>query len=242
MAFNFTEYLQSQLGLDFFVSKELNNNADPRKIMCVVSQHAGANYDNSSDIPFQLDFYTCNPQTDQPTIDQFGRSHNNVFITDGVDKIRQSYSTSVIMEKDIVFGNNHFVRICVFARLFTMNNVSDVQLLSIGSENIEFLSVGLSYVAQPSSTRVSGSQLNYNKKLEAGIVLTFQMISRVGNFFTALRSLRKGTIDGNTIFAVKMTWTDNASEESYNMIVVESAFAGNRLGLPTYNIKMLLTR
>jgi hypothetical protein len=237
---DYKEHLQNKLGDDFIVVNYLNLKANLKKVNVVIKELAGNVYENSAQLPVQLDIYTSDVDATMLALNNFVKANNNVGFQELAYYITPFYTTPTLMENDIQIGNNYFTRIVVFGTLFFMFQVGNIKEVYIDGEKIDFLNASMSYNTELHVDRRSGQEINVSRKKASTLVFTLSTINKLGIFYQKLRAIRLGTLTGNTIFAVKFVFVDNNAEEQYNLIIntFSQAFARNQL--PSLNISMVL--
>lgn len=208
----------------------------------VVSALSGTTTKNSATIPYQIDIISNDPDKIINLFTKLAKDYNMTtfrVISEGrFCDIYQTYNTPVIMDKDIEYGDNHEVRVVVFANLYIMFNVSNIKKLTIDNEEIETLSGSLNYLAESSSNRISGQNLNKNKKKASTLTLTFRMITRDSVFGRKVFKVATGQLDGNTSFSIKIEKT-NGDVSNLVMFINAVNDAWQQNALPSVEISML---
>lgn len=237
---DYKEHLQTKLGNDFIVVNNLNLKANLDKTNVVIKELAGNVYENSAQLPVQLDIYTKDVDATLLALNTFVSQNNNVGFQEEAYYITPFYTTPALMEGDIQIGNNYFARIVVFGTLFFMFEVGNIKSIFIDNEKIDFLNASISYNTELHVDRRSGKEINVSTKKASTLVFTFSTINKLGIFQQKIRAMRLGQIIGNTIFSVKIVFTDNNAEETYSLMVnsYTNAFARNQL--PSLNVSMVL--
>ena len=222
----------------------------------VVSALSGVPYEESANIPYQIDVFSSDVDNTQNILNTLCKTVSNVEFTqivktgtrqeDGreVDvfaehRITPYLNTPVIMEKDIPNGSQHFVRFVIFASMLIFYDVCDIKAIEIDGEKLNILNGSLNYGVEPMSNRISGQPLNVSKKKAATVSINFEMISKGGVFNNKLFKIATGKMSGNTGFDVKVTLSDNESA-TLKMFVTNSSRGTARGKLPSLNVTMFL--
>lgn len=219
----------------------------------VVSALSGTPYEDSANIPYQIDVFTSNINSTMDVLNCLAKTVSNIpfeqIVVVGKDEeqhdifsmhvITPLLNTPVVMEKDIPNGSQHFARIVVFATFVVFYDTNNIKEIKIDDEVIKTLSSSLNYTTEMMSNRVSGQKLNKSKKKAATVSINFTMINKNGVFGSNVFKITTGQLDGNTPFTVKITMSDNSSA-TLKMILGNSSFGSVRGQLPSLNVAMFL--
>lgn len=241
---DFSQHLQGLLDALapnlFKVTNERNLDGDMDGDV-VVSALSGNINKNSATIPYQIDVFTYDPENTMNVFTKLAHTYNKTSFTNVQDEklytIFQYYNTPVDMDKDIEIGQNHLSRIVIFAQLYIMFQVSNVKKITIDNEEIETLNGTLAYVCETHSNRVSGVQMNKDKKKAATLQLTFAMISKDSVFGRKLFLISTGQLDGNTSFSVVVDKT-NGQTATLTMMITGCTNSWGDNALPSDQVSM----
>lgn len=213
----------------------------------IVSQLVGNANSKNGNFTFQLDITTKEIDEVMSIFEKFAKENSQIPFDDVVknggetfiNTITPTYSTPVVMEKDIQVGSNHYARIVVFVNAFILFNSSSVKKIEIDGEIIDFDSGTLTWQASAIANQRTSRSNSKSFAESSAVSLTFMMKSQLGQFANKLQSLRKGTLDRNAQkFIVKITLTNEEIEE-YTMIVSNQAFSFGKSAIPTINVGMV---
>ena len=251
---DFKKWLQEQLNsiqAGFNVTNERNINSDFINKEVVVSQLAGSVYDESANIPYQIDIFASDVENAINVFTSLAKKQNNKPFTSIVNEGTEEspsfknysvipyFQTPVVMEKDLSMGSDHYARIVCFVNLVILFEISNVKKITIGTEEISFLSGTLAYTTELQSNRVSGAQLNLSKARTASTSLCFKMINKDTIFTEKLFKIAIGELPRNTYFSVKIELT-NGRFATLNMVVGSSTLSFARQQLASYDVAMYL--
>lgn len=93
-------------------------------------------------------------------------SNNEMIVDFGESKIKQYFMTPSVASKFVKSGIYEYVSLSLNCRFFEYENLLDVEHLYIDNEEVDFISLGLSYVG---STNSDGGA-NFGGKSETGII------------------------------------------------------------------------
>lgn len=255
---DFAKWLQEKLDAiqeGYKVSNERCIDGDFDKEV-VVSALSGTPYEESANIPYQIDVFTSDINNTMNVLNVLCKTVSNVPFTqivkigtkeeDGrnVDvyashRITPYLNTPVVMEKDIENLSQHFARIVIFANTLIFYDVNDIKELEIDGEKINLLNSSINYVAEMMSNRVSDQPLNKSKKKASTVSISFTMVNKASAFANAVFDTMVGQRSGNDKFVVKVTM-DNGKTATLNMIIGNAAFGTARGQLPSLNVAMCL--
>lgn len=252
---DFKKWLQTKLDAiqaGFVVSDERNLNAeDFVDKQVVISQLAGSVYDESANIPYQIDITIKDIDNAMNVFTSLAKAENNKpfrsIVNEGTEEspeiknysVIPYFQTPVVMDKDLELGSDHYARIVVFVNLVILFEISNVEKIKIDNEDIPFLNGTLAYTAELMSNRVSGEALNKSKKKASSTCLAFKMINKDCAFSQKLFKIATGALRGNTGFAVEVTLT-NGQKANLNMIVGSSTLSFARQQLASYDVGLYL--
>lgn len=219
----------------------------------VVSALSGTPYEDSANIPYQIDVFTSEIDTVMNALNILAKTSSNVSFTqlvkigkdnedneiNALHKITPYISTPVVMEKDIQNGAQHFVKIVVFVTFLVLYDVNDISDLEIDGEKINLLQSSINYTAEMISNRVSGQQLNKSKKKASTVSINFTMVNKNSTFGNKAFEVMFGQSSGNTKFVTKVTM-NNGKTATVNMFIGNASIGSNRGQLPSLNVALYL--
>lgn len=251
---DFVKWLQEKLNAlqaGFTVSSEraLDSNFFENEV--VACQLSGSVYDESANIPYQIDITTSDINNAMDVFTTLAKSENNKPFTSIINEGSEDnpnyksytvipyFQTPVVMDKDLELGANHFSRIVVFVNLVILFQVSNVSEITIDGESIAFLEGTFGYIAELVSNRVSGQELNVSKKKASSTNLSFRIVNKDTAFTRKLFNIATGVLKGNTKFSVVFKLT-NGQQANLNMVVGTSTLSFARQQLASYNVGLFL--
>ena len=238
---DYKAYLQEKLGSSFSVVnvREMNANPEKGKINAVITELAGNIYENSAQLPVQIDFYTRDPVGTMAVLNSFVTANNSkMFINEG-NYITGYYTTPTPMDRDIEAGSTKPVRLVMFGTLFVMFNIDDISSIKIDGEELETLTRSIIYSSDFDPSNKDGTELKVHDSIASYISIAFKFINKRGVFSQKLRAMRMGTLPRNTVFSVSVTFFDG-SIETYQMLIHSAGFASARGQLPSMDIDFVL--
>ena len=252
---DFRKYLQEKIDAIisgvFSVATERNLNSDFIDGEVVVSAMAGAVYEDSATIPYEIDIFTSDPEGAIDYFTALAKENNNkpfqTIINEGTADtpdfkqytIIPYFQTPVTMDKGLAYGTDHYAKVVMFANLVILFQVSNVASITIDGEEIKFIDGSFSYATELQSSRVSGVELNKSKKKAATISLNFKMINKDTLFSRNIWNVMIGNKPGNTSFSVTITLT-NGMSATLKMLLNTNVLAFARQQLSTDNISLFL--
>ena len=246
------QFIQEQLNAirpnAYNVSSERNLKSSLEKHEVVVSQLSGDVYSKSSNLPYQIDITTSDPDQVQGDFFVLARTCNNVPFTKIIQEGEENFqsvtynivfNTPVAMEKSVDIGASHYVRLVAFAVVNEMSGVNQVKKLEIDGETIEKLNSTYSYVTEPSSARVSGEELTKSKKKSSSSTIVFTSINNATVFLNKAFKISAGQLPGNTKFTVNFELYNGLKAE-LPMYVNSYQLMDERGKLPSVNIGLAI--
>lgn len=246
------QFIQEQLNAirpdAYNVSSERNLKSSLEKHEVVVSQLSGDVYSKSSNLPYQIDITTSDPDQVQGDFFALARTCNNVPFTRVIQEGEENFqsvtynivfNTPVAMEKSVDIGASHYVRLVAFAVVNEMSGVNQVKKLEIDGETIDKLNSTYSYVTEPSSSRVSGEELTKSKKKSSSSTIVFTSINNATVFLNKAFKISAGQMPGNTKFTVNFELYNGLKAE-LPMYVNSYQLMDERGKLPSVNIGLAI--
>lgn len=250
MFIDFASYFKNRLkeitDVEFSISYERQLDSDSFDNEIVIKQLSGATYNESGNIPYQVDIITANPDETMEIFTRFALENTKKEFKELIENINgelESYSitpffqTPVIVSPDERYGSNSYSRIVLFFNAFYVKGINDIKSLKIEGEELRLLNSTISYVTEVHSKKNSGDELNKVKKKYATFGISFQTISKNGIFTNRLWNIIFGLTAGNTPFKVTIELT-NGMSFTVNMIVTTANFSSADNQLPSFNVSM----
>ena len=238
---DYRAHLQEKLGDSFVVRdiREMNANPEKGKINAIITELAGNIYQNSAQLPVQIDFYTKDPIGTMALLNSFVTANNSkMFINEG-NYITGYYTTPTPMDRDIEVGSTKPVRLVMFGTLFVMFNIDDISSIKVDGEELETLTRSIIYSSDFDPSNKDGTELKVHDSVASYISIAFKFINKRGVFSQKLRAMRSGTLSRNTVFSVSVTFFDGTIE-TYAMLVHSCGLASARGQLPSMDIDFVL--
>ena len=215
---NYLKHLQDIFGNQVYVTEEANYRYNGEGIVCIVKYMQGSNYRDSTIQPVQLQFFTVDIPGTKSIIDTFTKTYSNAPYTDGLDYINQIYSTPMVLSNFNQIGTNYVTQFLVSATLIISSNITDIKQVYIDDELYETTVRTVSFTGGVDNQRVNSNTFLNKTVISNGLIrITMSLISKNDSLSDKLRNIRKGLLDINTTFVVKLVYTDNDSEEIYTM-------------------------
>lgn len=234
---NYLKHLQDIFGNQIEVTEEANYKYNGNGTVCIIKYLQGSNYRDSIIQPIQLVFYTDNISQTKAILDTFTKTYTNAPYTDGLDYINQIYSTPMVLSNFNTVGTNYITQFMVSATLVISSDISDVRQVYIDGELYETTRRTLSYVGGIDSQRKNSSTYLNETLVANGIIrFSFDLISKGDELGNKLRNIRKGLLDINTTFSVKLVYSDNDNEETYSMKCESYTINSENQSLPSISI------
>ena len=229
-------HLAEQLPKDWVLTEELNINWDGETTIGILKMQTGTKYQDSLVQPFQLIVMTDNVIDAKAELESFiTKNQNQFFISDFVNYCKQYYYTPVIPAVATPTGNVLTSQIILTGTLIVSQNVSDIkaayidgELIKITTSAINFSSQGEGHVYPLRNT----TALAETKQKASAVSFQFTFINKNNSFGEKLRLLRQGELSINTLFDLKLVFTDNDSEEEYKCVISSYAINSENGTLP----------
>lgn len=194
----------------------LNNTEAVESI--VIRELQGTIYKNSSIKPMMLTFITYDINETMGLINDFVNENNTTWLVDGLNHIKQNYSTPFVSG---VFDENGITvsgSITLTAELIITEDISDIKTLTIDGNVIEFDSIEENYVASDDPQKEYQGQF-FKTTMRAAInKLQVTSLQFNNELIQKVRNIRSGTLnDINAIFNIDIVYSDSTKVYSYKM-------------------------
>lgn len=206
----FLKYVKNKLG-DYFpiIVEELGflGVIDEPEVL-VIRKLQGTNFKGSKIQPIQFEIKTHDVNKTFKILEDYIRDINGTFIGDGINYIKQNYSTPYVQQLFNSSGNNVSGTITLSATLVYTENISDIESINIDGEDIYFDTIDENYVASEDSVKEYNSNL-FKTTIRGGIN-KLQIGSLVFNngLIQKVRNIKSGLSDDNDTFNVKIKYMD----------------------------------
>lgn len=237
---NYLNYLKSILGDHFTITDELNYNYSGKGHTMIIKELAGSIYRDSVVKTIQLAIYTVDVPTAKALLDTFTKTYNNTSYVDDFDYVRQIYSTPMVLATFNPMGDNYTSQLIVTGTLIISSNVSSIKQVFIDGVEYETSQRLLLYKATQHSDRVDTESLNRTNMSRAGLQFTCQKVSKNDALGQKLRNIRKGTLNIDTSFTIKLVFSENDFEESYTMKCDSATISEENINLPVLSLSFTL--
>ena len=235
---NYLKYIQDALGEEILVTEELNYEYSGIGTICVIKYLAGSNFLDSTVVPVQLAVYTDDMPSTKTLLETFTKTYNDIPYIDGLEYVRQYYSTPFLLSAVDKTGTNYTSQFLVSGTLVISSNVSDIKIVNIDGKDYQTTTRIISYVGYPDSKR-SGGKIN-NTNITNGLMkFSCSLINKGNELGEKLRRIRTGQLDLNTTFEIKLTFTDNNFVETYIMKVDSVSFNSENQLLPVLSMSFI---
>ena len=233
-------YLKEQLPKDWVLTEELNINWDGETTIGILKMQTGTKYQDSVVQPFQLIVMTDNVIDAKAELESFiTKNQNQFFISDFINYCKQYYYKPVIPTVATPTGNMLTSQIILTGTLIVSQNVSDIkaayidgELIKITTSAINFSSQGEGHVYPLRNT----TALAETKQKASAVSFQITFINKNNSFGEKLRLLRQGKLSINTLFDLKLVFTDNDSEEEYKCVISSYAINSENGTLPVATV------
>lgn len=237
---SYLSHLQSIFGNQATITEELSYQYDGEGILIIIKYLSGSNYLESTVQPIQLGVYTNDVPATRTLLETFAKTYNNTSYTDGLDYIRQIYSTPLVLSTFQPTGVNYTSQIIVSGTLIISSNVSDIKSVTIDGVFYETTSRILTYVAMPNNKRDSTTKLNRTRISYASLKFNCTLINKSNVLNTKIRNLRTELLPVDTTFTIVLTFTDNDATETYEMRLDSHTLNSENQILPILSLSFIL--
>jgi hypothetical protein len=237
---NYLNYLKSLVILnDFEITEEINYQYNGETNAIVIKYLSGTNFRESTIQPIQLSIYTNDIENTKSILDSFVATYNNSPFYENVNSInyyvQQIYSTPLLLASFEPVGNNYMHTFVISSTLLISKNVSDIKQVEIDGLSYETTSRILTYTAQLDNQRIANSFINESNVSFATIKFNVNVINKStgleGSLAQKISLIRRGLIDIDTPFTIKLTYSDEAVE-TYIMRLDSSSLTSENQSLP----------
>lgn len=222
MTLKYIDFLKEQLPKNWIITEELNINWNSDDTVAILKMQTGTQYEDSTVQPFQLIVLTTSVIEAKAQLEAFiTLNQNKFFISDFVNYCKQYYYTPIVPTVATTTGNQLTNQVILTGTLIISQNVSDIKEAFIDNEKVKITTSALNYATQGEAhvypfENPTALAKTSAKAAALNIQLTF--INKNSTLCNKLRMLRLGKLPINTIFELKLKFTDNDFEETYNCI------------------------
>lgn len=218
----YIDFLKEQLPNDWIITEELNMNWNGVDTLAILKMQTGTHYEDSTVQPFQLVVLTNSVLDVKSQLEGFiTLNQNKFFISDFVDYCKQYYYTPIVPTIATPTGNQLTSQVILTGTLIISQNVSDIKECYIDDELVKVTTGAISYATQgeahvyPYANRTALAET----KLKASVLnIQISFINKNNVLGNKLRLARLGRLPINEIFKLKLKFTDNEFEETYDCI------------------------
>lgn len=237
---NFLNYLKEQLPKDWILTEELNAKWDGVTTIGVLKMQTGTKYQDSVVQPFQLIIMSDKVIDVKEELEAFiTKNQNQFFISDFINYCKQYYYTPVIPTIASPTGNMLTNQIILTGTLIISTNVSDIKEAYIDDELIKITTSAINFTTQGEAhvyPLKNDNALAENKAKAAVVSIQLTFINKNNQLGEKLRLMRLGKLSINTIFKLKLVFTDNDYEEEYNCIATSISINTENGTLPVATV------
>lgn len=213
---DYKNYLEQELGNVFNkITNEANFNYKAGDRALVLKEMIGQNYKTSRLIPIQLMAYGDDVMLLLGVLRDFAQTHSKVTIIDGLEFIKQDYATPTTINLFNEVGEVYANIVMLTGTLIISDNVSDIEVVEVDGELIEFDDATIVYAAQIDTKKRVDSPLAKSKARFGSNRIQVAAISKSTALLQKVRNIRKGLLPTDTTFNIKLTYIDNDYTESF---------------------------
>ena len=237
---NFLNYLKEQLPKDWVLTEELNAKWDGVTTIGILKMQTGTKYQDSVVQPFQLIIASDKVIDVKEELEAFiTKNQNQFFISDFINYCKQYYYTPVIPTIASPTGNMLTSQIILTGTLIISTNVSDIKEAYIDNELIKITTSAINFTTQGEAHVYpfkNDNALAETKAKAAVVSIQLTFINKNNQLGEKLRLMRLGKLPINTIFKLKLKFTDNDYEEEYNCIATSISINSENGTLPVATV------
>lgn len=239
---NYLSYIKSLPEFDdFIVTDEINYQYNGEGNALVIKYLAGNNYNDSKVLPIQLSVYTNDMQDTKVLLEDFAKEYNNApFYHDNgdgtIDYVQAIYGTPMLIQNFDNTGNNFVHQFIIAATIIVSSNVSEIKQVFIDNVEYETTSRSLVFVSVVNNERIGNAFINTSLITNTVVKFNCNMINKNHALGNKIRTIRQGAISPSTVFVVKFVFSDNDTEETFNMVLESVALQSENQSLPILSL------
>lgn len=218
---NYIDYLNQEFNkysdVNILVTDELNFNPDNEDIYIILRNLSGSVFRNSTVQPIQLEVQSANIIQAKEIILDFVKTHNNTIFQSNFTYYHQTFTTPMIQNVFQPSENTYVATMYLYGTLIISENISRIQQVFVDGVEIETNNRILNYNGVADSQPVGEQNLSNSFLITSGVVFSFTTLSLNNELMQKVRNIRLGKIPINTIFEIKLVFSDNQTEEIYSM-------------------------
>jgi hypothetical protein len=212
---------------------------DPKTISVVIKYLTGTILYTSTVLPMQFMVMAEENSIEiaKMLIEAYAQINNFTNIVIDNNFIKQAFSTSAVVNNFNSVGSGFRSVLFMSATLTITGSVVDIKTLVIDTVETKFISSSLSYNSEPDSQPFPSSNLNISVKRFSSVALSLQVPHTNSAFCQKVINILKGTVSGNTKFAMTITLSDPSNTTIVNNFLLVSVNLNTTAGdLPTLQL------
>lgn len=233
---DYKTYLEEIL-TEYTISDELKfayNGTDTHVL--IKNRGGGANYLDSQILPIQLLIHTTDVEEVINTIKTFAMTYSGTVFVQNLEYVRQFYETPVIITNGQGGGPNHYSQISLLGTLIISTNLSDIKTVEIDGNEYFTTTRNLSYSTIPDTQSSSGG-IGETDIVNGMNKFVCTLENKNNPLCNKIRAVRRGNVDVNTTFTIKLTYTDNDFVETYTMKLASATVNSENLKSPVLSLE-----
>ena len=173
-------------------------------------------------------------------LDGFAKKHNNYQTIIDNNFIKMNFETPVSMRNFIQSETGYRASVYVYGNYVECENIIDYKALKlkISDSNIidiPYLSLSIGYVGVLNTTKITGEQLSYSMKQEAGLTISINLMNTDDDFCNLIHDIMFGNKDGNYEFNFILVKQDD-SEDNVVLKLETVTLPTNKTSAPTLQL------
>lgn len=256
--FDYTQYLQNQLNIlkqelgitqdlviedEQIFAKRTDDELIPNKIYVVLKKLQATITNEGLTQPIQLIAVSEENSSDYAItlLSEFAKRYNWVKATSGTTQAKQQYSTPITVNNFQEIGIGYRSVLFLSGTLFILEDLLDIQNLTIDGESASFISNGATYVMSGDTQQFTDSNISTTVKNSSTIAVSFVLIFKKSNYMKKIFKIMNGINTGDETFAITFSLDSTDIDYSFNMnMKLQNAqVTGAVNNFPTINVSFI---
>lgn len=257
MAFDYTNYLANQLLIlrntlgieqnivvddEAIFTKQSNDDLVPDTIYIVVKNLQADITSSGRTQPLQIIVLSEENSMDNAItlMSEFAKAYNWVMTSSDTTYVKQQYSTPIVMNNFQEIGVGFRSVLYLNATLFILENIYEIQNLTIDDEEVEFIQSAFSYNLATDTQQLSMENISTSTKNSSSVSLVLSVVFNSSTYMTKVLQILNGTLTGNDNFEIEFSFDANSTiQVSMNMKLMSAEITSQINDFPTIRLSFI---
>ena len=198
----------------------------------VIKKLTGTNFKSAVIQPIQLQAYVRDINKYVEILREFAQNNTGIFYNFGLTQIKMSYETPQLLNVWSEINDNYQATIVVNGIFIISQEVSDIKILKIDGEAVDFDTATLIYSGAVNTRKPRGENKSKSQIIGGVNSLTVNLINKVSPVLQKVRRVRRGDDNLNITFNIEITYIDDDYVENYVMVLTGAGMETSPNNMP----------